>query len=107
MTLHELATDFELFLHELQAIPPPEFTRERVTTLLQSFEGRRLYLTKRTLVRPHQVRMAAHLLKGGLSRAEAARTLSSHLEVSEATAYRIIAKALNTQIMAAQLDIFG
>mgnify|MGYP006314821805 FL=1 len=90
----DVCTDFELFLLELQRIPEQEFTRTRVQALLTSFAGRRLYLPRRTLVRPHQVKMAAHLMRSGLTRAEAARQLSNHLDVSESTAYRIIARAL-------------
>ena len=102
----DIVTDFEIFLHELRSIPEGEFTRDRVIHLLRSFAGRRLYLPLRELVRPHQVRVADHLLRSGLTRAEAARQLVAHLEISESTAYRIISRALDQRRpRAVQLEI--
>lgn len=86
-------TDLELLLHELQALPEP-ITRQQLLNLLRSFAGRRLHLSKRILVRPDDLRLAAHLLTVGMERHETAKALVERLQVSESTAYRIIRQAL-------------
>lgn len=88
-----IVTDLELLLHELGKLPEP-LSRARVVALIGSFAGRRLYLSRRQLVRTEHLRMAAAMLAAGMDRPEIAKALMQRLQVSESTAYRIIRQAL-------------
>lgn len=104
----DVVTDFDIFMHELRAIPKPEFTLERVEKLVASLRGKRLYVRQGDFEWPYRLRMASHLLASGVARAEAARTLAATLDVSESTAYRILQSALDERraVGCAQKDLF-
>lgn len=100
-------SDLTSLLHELDALPGCVHTKRSVKALLRSFAGRRLYLAKRDLLRPDQVRLAASMLANGMQRAEVAKALQVRLEVSESTAYRVIQRALDARRPAmTQLGLF-
>lgn len=86
-------TDLELLLHELAQMPDP-VPKARVTALLSSFAGRRLYLSKRHLVRGAHIRHTAQMLASGMERHEVAKALQARLGIGKTTAYDMIQRAL-------------
>lgn len=98
--------DLDALLHELEAIPGCASTKRRVRQLFVTFAGQRIYFARSALVRPEQVRLASTMLAAGMARCDIARSLVERLQVSEATAYRIITRALNERFHAQHLEIF-
>lgn len=90
-------SDLHALLHELDRGPGCPACKRHVRQLLGTFAGQRLYFAKSQLLKPEQVRMAQAMLSAGMERADIARALMERLQVSEATAYRLIARALDAQ----------
>lgn len=99
--------DIETLLHELGLLGDP-IPRSRVVALLRSFTGQRLYFAHNRLVRPEQVRLAQKLLGAGMARPDVVRALTERLQVSQATANRIVNRALQERAPAmSQLELLS
>lgn len=100
-----MSIELETLLHEIRALGDP-IPQSRVLAVIRSFAGQRVYFARAALVRPEQVRLARSMLGCGMVRAEIMRALVERLQVSEATAYRIINQALDeSRPMMQQLDL--
>lgn len=96
--------DLDALLHELRSLGDP-IPQARVMALLRSFTGQRIYFARSALVKPERRRLAASMLAVGMPQADVARALVERLQVSEATAYRIIAEARTERHGGRQLEL--
>lgn len=102
-----MSLELDTLLHEVRALGIPEPYQSRLMALLGTFWGQKIYFARSVLVRPEQVRLARTMLHAGMPRAEIKRALIERLQVSEATAYRLIAQALEAnQPSMQQVDMF-
>lgn len=87
--------DLEWLLLEVDRLPGCEATKRAVKALLSAQAGRRVYFSKKVLVRPQQVDRARQMMDAGASVVQARdRLLGAGVCQSERVAYRLIALAL-------------
>lgn len=97
--------DLDTLLHELRALGDP-VPQSRIFALLRTFTGQRIFFARSSLVRPAQIHLAATMLRSGMPRSEVAIALTERLQVSKATANRIIGRALDERPQGEQQDLF-
>lgn len=89
-----MSIELETLLHELRSLGDP-IPQSKVFAVLRSFKGQRVYFARSTLERPEQVRLARSMLASGMVRSDVVCALVERLQVSEATARRIVNQALD------------
>ena len=89
-----MSVEREALLHELEAIPGCAAAKRRVRQLFVTLVGQRIFFSRSVLERPARVQLARSMLAAGMARADIMRALVERLQVSEATAYRLINDAL-------------
>lgn len=105
---NDVCTEFDILMHELRRIEGCKATLAKVERLFDTMRGKRIYVRAGDFEWPYRLRMASRLLASGIGRTEAVRSLAATLEVSESTAYRIVAHALREppQVRAQQQEMF-
>lgn len=88
-----MSLELETLLAEVNAMP--NCTKENVIRLIKTMAGKRVYFAKYALVKPDHIAGARKMLDQKMARDEVRDRLKTWLSVSDATAYRIINKALN------------
>ena len=87
-------SEFDILLEELRRLPGCERTKASVIKLLTSHAGGRMYISHKSTLKQVQLAEARHLVRIGLTRAEAARRLAERFVFSPSTAYRRINQAI-------------
>lgn len=93
-------TAFTVLLAELERLPGCEATKRRVIRLIASHAGERMYVTLRETLRREQVATVRRLLPLYPIRGDLARRIAALYQVSESTAWRIMARARDQDVAA-------
>jgi hypothetical protein len=90
--------DFDILLDEVQRLPVSDHARAEFLGLLSRMAGRTVHIKRVSIVIPPRVELAKKMLQQGMAVSSIRTALMERTQVSRASAYRLIALALNTRI---------
>ena len=88
-------------------MPVSEGARAQFLAFLSRFSGTRVHLSKRLLIKPGKVHLAARLLDQGMGVAQTSDVMVQRTGISKRTSYRLITLALAHRYAERQIDMFG
>lgn len=97
-------SDLEWLLHELDRLPDGPGAKAGVMDILCRMVGRRVYFSKRALLRAARVREVVRMLEANVKREEIRARLMRRYQMGRSKAYKLIREALTVRGLATIAD---